>query len=102
MTCRPLLTGYQDREDKARDVLCRLRRVPESDYRIRLELLEIKAATIFEQESRATKYPNSKGKLQVAMREYKDLFVLRHLNRRLFIACMLQFIQQFTGMCCSI
>ncbi|KAJ6078597.1 hypothetical protein N7467_008350 [Penicillium canescens] len=86
-----------DREDEARDVLCRLRRVPESDYRIRLELLEIKAATIFEQESRATKYPNSKGKLQVAMREYKDLFVLRHLNRRLFIACMLQFIQQFTG-----
>ncbi|KAJ5747111.1 uncharacterized protein N7511_008807 [Penicillium nucicola] len=86
-----------DREDEARNVLCRLRRVPESDSRIRLELLEIKAATIFEQETRAAKYPNSKGKLQVAMREYKDLFVLRHLNRRLFIACMLQFIQQFTG-----
>ncbi|KAJ5361709.1 hypothetical protein N7541_002553 [Penicillium brevicompactum] len=86
-----------DREEEARDVLCRLRRVPESDPRIRLELLEIKAASMFEQETRAAKYPNVSGKIQIALREYKDLFVLRHLNRRLLIACMLQFIQQFTG-----
>ncbi|CAG8139637.1 unnamed protein product [Penicillium olsonii] len=86
-----------DREQEARDVLCRLRRVPESDPRIRLELLEIKAASLFEQETRAAKYPDVRGKVQVALREYKDLFVLPHLNRRLLIACMLQFIQQFTG-----
>ncbi|CAG8187962.1 unnamed protein product [Penicillium olsonii] len=86
-----------DREQEARDVLCRLRRVPESDPRIRLELLEIKAASLFEQETRAAKYPDVRKKVQVALREYKDLFVLPHLNRRLLIACMLQFIQQFTG-----
>ncbi|CAG8017445.1 unnamed protein product [Penicillium salamii] len=86
-----------DREEEAQNVLCRLRRVPESDPRIRLELLEIKAASMFEQETRAAKYPDVNGKIQVALREYKDLFVLPHLNRRLLIACMLQFLQQFTG-----
>ena len=53
---------------------------------------------MFEQETRTAKYPNINGKIQVVLQEYKDLFVLRHLNRRLLIACMLQFIQQFTGM----
>lgn len=86
-----------DREEEAHNVLCRLRRVPESDPRIRLELLEIKAVSMFEQETRAAKYPDVNGKIQVALQEYKDLFVLPHLNRRLLIACMLQFLQQFTG-----
>lgn len=88
----------KDREEEARIVLRQLRRVPESDHRLHLELLEIKAASLFDQETRAAKYPNLNGKLRLALREYKDLFVLRHLNRRLLIACMLQFIQQFTGM----
>lgn len=87
-----------DREEEAREVLSRLRRVPESDPRVCLELLEIKAATMFEQETRIAKYPDINGKIQIAVREYKDLFVLRHLNRRLLIACMLQILQQFTGM----
>ena len=88
---------FLGREKEARNVLRQLRRVPDSDHRLHLELLEIKAASLFDKETRMAKYPNIHGRLQVALREYKDLFVLRHLNQRLLIACMLQFIQQFTG-----
>ena len=31
------------------------------------------------------------------MERYKSLLTVRHLNRRLIIACLMQFIQQFTG-----
>lgn len=40
----------------------RLRRVPASDHRIELELLEIKAATIFDQETEIARFPNAKTK----------------------------------------
>ncbi|GKT75985.1 general substrate transporter [Colletotrichum tofieldiae] len=42
-------------------------------------------------------YPGINSKLQLTVQRYKSLFVVRHLNRRLLIACLLQIIQQFTG-----
>jgi hypothetical protein len=60
-------------------------------------LLEIKAATIFDQETSAARFPNAKNKFQLSLAQYKELFIVRHLNRRLIIACLLQIIQQFTG-----
>ncbi|KAL3440968.1 general substrate transporter [Aspergillus insuetus] len=85
------------REEEARAVLVRIRRVPETDQRIDLELLDIKAATIFDSESRAAKFPDVTGRLRLALHEYRELIVVPHLNRRLLISSLLQVLQQFTG-----
>ncbi|KAI9148958.1 Sugar transport protein MST8 [Paramyrothecium foliicola] len=87
----------KDREDEARSTLVRIRRVPETDERIRLELLEIKAADMFDRETSEAMYPGAHSKVRLAFERYKSLFIVRHLNRRLVIACLLQVIQQFTG-----
>ncbi|KAH6991408.1 sugar transporter [Ilyonectria sp. MPI-CAGE-AT-0026] len=87
----------KDREEEARATLIRIRRVPATDDRIRLELLEIKAAAMFDQETTAAMYPGIESPVRIAFERYKSLFTVRHLNRRLVIACLLQIIQQFTG-----
>lgn len=85
------------REEEARTTLCRLRRVDPSDHRLRLELLEIKAAVMFDEEVVAAKFPGITSHFVLAVKQYQELFFVRHLNRRLVIACLLQIIQQFTG-----
>ncbi|KAJ5650916.1 Major facilitator-type transporter ecdD [Penicillium longicatenatum] len=87
----------KDREEEAEATLLRIRRVPDIDPRIRLELLEIKAAVQFDRETTSVLYPHAITSLQVTLERYKSLITVRHLNRRLFIACLMQFIQQFTG-----
>lgn len=77
--------------------LVRIRRVPETDQRIKLELLEIKAMGIFDKETTDAMYPGVTSKVTLAYNQYKSLLTVRHLNRRLLIACLLQLIQQFTG-----
>lgn len=86
-----------DREEEAEATLLRIRRVPDTDPRIRLELLEIKAAVQFDRETTSVLYPHAKTPIQVTIERYKSLITVRHLNRRLLIACLMQFIQQFTG-----
>ena len=86
-----------DREEEARGVLIRIRRVPETDPRIFLELSEIKAATLFDRETKAAQSTETRGRFQSGFNEYKQLFIAPHLNRRLAIACLLQLLQQFTG-----
>ncbi|KAK7418137.1 hypothetical protein QQX98_004112 [Neonectria punicea] len=86
-----------DREEEARATLVRIRRVPATDNRIRLELLEIKAAALFDQETTAAMYPGIESRARIAFERYKSLFTVGHLRRRLVIACLLQVIQQFTG-----
>ena len=78
-------------------MLIRIRRVPESDPRILLELSEIKAATLFDRETKPAQSTETQGRFQSGFNEYKQLFIASHLNRRLAIACLLQFLQQFTG-----
>lgn len=86
-----------DREEEALATLIRVRRVPSDDPRLRLELLEIMAAAQFDRETTKTMYPGVTSRLKLTIRRYKSLFVVRHLNRRLLIAALLQIIQQFTG-----
>ncbi|KAJ5691025.1 hypothetical protein N7488_011760 [Penicillium malachiteum] len=78
----------QGREEEALKVLVKLRRVPVTDYRLRSEFLEIKAARMFGENS---------SRVYVALQEYKELFTVSHLGKRTMVACLLQFIQQFTG-----
>ncbi|TVY84653.1 MFS glucose transporter mfs1 [Lachnellula suecica] len=85
------------REDETLATLRRLRRVDPNDPRIRLELLEIKAACMFDQETVEAKFPGINSRFTLAVKQYQELFFVRHLNRRLVIACLLQIIQQFTG-----
>lgn len=87
----------KDREDEARKTLIRLRRVPEDDIRITMEILEIKAATIFERETVKELYGTSMSPFALNFQQYKDLFIVPHLRKRTAIACLLQIIQQFTG-----
>lgn len=77
--------------------LVRLRRVPVTDYRLTLEFLEIKAARMFDEQMKVDKYGESASKFYVALQEYKELFTVSHLRKRTIIACLLQVIQQFTG-----
>ncbi|KIW59150.1 hypothetical protein PV05_03623 [Exophiala xenobiotica] len=87
----------QGREDEALETLVRLRRLPASDYRLKLEFLEIKAARMFDEQTKVEKYGEAISRLYVALHEYKELFTVRHLRKRTMIACLLQVIQQFTG-----
>jgi sugar porter (SP) family MFS transporter len=87
----------QGREEEAMATLIRVRRVAPDDHRLKLELLEIKAATIFDQETKQIRFGHIKSPFKVALRQYAELFSVGHLRRRLVIACLLQIIQQFTG-----
>ncbi|KAI3538409.1 sugar transporter [Colletotrichum filicis] len=87
----------KDREEDALATLVHIRRVPPTDARLKLELTEIKVAARFDIETTAELFPGVTSRLKLTLERYKSLFVVRHLNRRLVIACLLQLIQQFTG-----
>jgi MFS family permease len=52
---------------------------------------------MFDQENVEAKFPGVNSRFTLAVKQYQELFFVRHLNRRLIIACLLQIIQQFTG-----
>ncbi|KIW03089.1 uncharacterized protein PV09_05734 [Verruconis gallopava] len=85
------------REEEAFASLLRLRRVSADDQRVKLELAEIKAATIFDRESTAERFHGVNSSFSIAIRQYVELFTAKHLRQRMIIACLLQIIQQFTG-----
>lgn len=87
----------KDREEEAVRVLCRIRRVDASDWRLQREVLEIKAASIFDRQTIEEQYPAGTSPFRIAVSQYMELFTVPHLRRRLRIACLLQIIQQFTG-----
>ncbi|KAB8260194.1 sugar transporter [Aspergillus pseudonomiae] len=87
----------KNREDEAISTLSRVRRVPRNDNRIIQEMLEIKASAMFDDETTAAMFPGVTSPIRLSYERYKSLFTFRHLNRRLLLACLLQLIQQFTG-----
>ncbi|KAE8321179.1 general substrate transporter [Aspergillus sergii] len=87
----------QGREDEVLQTLVRLRRVPLTDHRLTIEFLEIKAARLFDQETKIDKYGEGVSEFYVAMQQYKELFTVGHLRKRTMVACLLQVLQQFTG-----
>lgn len=87
----------QDREDEAVRVLCRVRRVDAADWRLQREVREIKAASLFDRRTIAEQYPAGMSPFRIAASQYLELITVPHLRRRLRIACLLQIIQQFTG-----
>lgn len=87
----------KDREEEAVQTLCRIRRVVTSDWRLQREVLEIKAASLFDKQTIEEQYPASMSPFRIAVSQYLELITVPHLRRRLRIACLLQIIQQFTG-----
>ncbi|KAK9235360.1 general substrate transporter [Lipomyces kononenkoae] len=85
------------REHEALEVLSRLRKLPENHPIVQAEIMQIKVGARFDALTIKEKFPNAKSPAQIAYQQYKELFTQRHLARRLFVACFLQFLQQFTG-----
>lgn len=79
------------REDEAIASLSKLRRLDPADPLLRAEFLEIKAAVMFDEETRAEQVGG--GGL---MAPYKALFVPNVL-KRIFLGCAMMVFQQFTG-----
>ena len=100
MNCCPT-DSLVDREEEARRVLVQLRRLPAVDYQLTIEFLEIKAARLFDQQTKMEKYGENTSRLYVALQEYKELFTVHHLRKRTMVASLLQVLQQLTGISSS-
>ncbi|KAK7207678.1 sugar transporter [Myxozyma melibiosi] len=84
-------------EEQAFYVLGKLRRLPQSDRRVKNEMLQIKAGAMLEDLTMKEKFPDAKTDNQRAIRLYKELLTQRHLSKRLFVACFMQVLQQLSG-----
>ncbi|KAK9470235.1 general substrate transporter [Dipodascopsis tothii] len=85
------------RETQALEVLIKLRRLPADHPLIQEEMLQIKAASAFDKATTALKFPDARTSGQKQWNQIKELFSQKHLRKRLFVACALQVLQQFTG-----
>ena len=93
---------HHGREAEARKVLSSLRGLSQDDALIELEFLEIKAQSIFEKRSTAEKWPHlveltawNTFKLQFVA--IGSLFKTKPMFRRVIVATLTMFFQQFTG-----
>jgi hypothetical protein len=77
--------------------LSRIRRIPVGDWRIKEEVLEIQTSLKADNQRLAAKFPGVTSKFKLFIAQYAELFQEGHLRHRLFVACFLQFLAQFTG-----
>ncbi|OBR04888.1 Hexose transporter [Colletotrichum higginsianum IMI 349063] len=93
---------HHGREEEARKILADLRDLPENHELIELEFLEIKAQSLFEKRSTAELFPHLQEqtawntfKLQFVA--IKALFQTRAMFKRVIVATVTMFFQQWTG-----
>jgi sugar porter (SP) family MFS transporter len=93
---------HHDREEEALKILSDLRGLPEDHELVRLEFLEIKSQSMFEKRSIALLFPHLQEqtawnifKLQFVA--IKKLFQTRAMFKRVVIASVTMFFQQWTG-----
>ncbi|KXH34787.1 hypothetical protein CSAL01_00368 [Colletotrichum salicis] len=93
---------HHGRESEARKILADLRDLPEDHELIELEFLEIKAQSLFEKRSTAEHFPHLKEqtawnvfKLQFVA--IKALFQTKAMFKRVIVATVTMFFQQWTG-----
>ncbi|KAI8328962.1 general substrate transporter [Chlamydoabsidia padenii] len=87
------------RDDEALQVLSQLRRLPINHPRVQEEYRDIKVSVVFEQRLEAIRFPGYTGlmgQFKIGCYGYWELFK-PGMIKRLFIACTIQFFQQFTG-----
>ncbi|KAH7244977.1 general substrate transporter [Fusarium solani] len=93
---------HHDRETEAREILADLRGLPTDHELIELEFLEIKAQSLFEKRSLAERFPHLQAltasnifKLQFV--SIRALFQSRAMFKRVIVATVTMFFQQWTG-----
>ncbi|RSL51540.1 hypothetical protein CEP54_011362 [Fusarium duplospermum] len=93
---------HHDREAEAREILADLRGLPTDHELIELEFLEIKAQSLFEKRSLAERFPHLQAltasnifKLQFV--SIRALFQSRAMFKRVIVATVTMFFQQWTG-----
>ena len=102
MPFSPRWLVHHGREAEARHVLSKLRNLESDHELIELEFLEIKAQSIFEKRTTAEKWP---GLVEITpLNTFKlqwvaigSLFTTRAMFRRVIVATVTMFFQQFTG-----
>ncbi len=104
MPFSPRWLAHHGREDEARRVLSKLRGLPADHELVELEFLEIKAQSLFEKRTVAEHFPALSEstpwnvfKLQFVA--IKSLFQTRSMFKRVAIATITMFFQQWTGAC---
>jgi len=102
MPFSPRWLAHHNREAEAQRVLAQLRSLPEDHELIELEFAEIKAQSLFEKKSLAENFPHlqdmsalSTFKLQFVA--IGSLFTTRGMFKRVIIATLTMFFQQWTG-----
>jgi hypothetical protein len=102
MPFSPRWLVHHGREDEARGVLARLRGSTVEDEAVELEFLEIKAQSLFEKRTVATNFPHlsqptvwNLAKLQFVA--VGSLFKTMPMFRRVIVATVTMFFQQWTG-----
>ncbi|KDN70683.1 hypothetical protein CSUB01_11133 [Colletotrichum sublineola] len=93
---------HHGREEEARRVLANLRDLPEDHELIELEFLEIKAQSLFEKRSTAEHFPhlqelNAWNTFKLQFVAIKALFQTKAMFKRVIVATVTMFFQQWTG-----
>ncbi|KAI1407167.1 general substrate transporter [Hypoxylon sp. FL1857] len=102
MPFSPRWLVHHNREDEARKILANLRGLPADHELVELEFLEIKAQSQFEKRTVAELFPALRDqtawntfKLQFVA--IKSLFQTKAMFKRVVVACVTMFFQQWTG-----
>lgn len=99
MPFSPRLLLNKDRDQEALANLARLRGLPQDHELVQIEYLEIKAEVIFEQEVFARTFPNLKTdsiwRREIA--QYANIFRSKESFKRVAIAGLVMFFQQWSG-----
>ncbi|KAK6063935.1 hypothetical protein SCUP234_13215 [Seiridium cupressi] len=102
MPFSPRWLVHHDREPEARKILANLRGLPDNHELVELEFLEIKAQSLFEKRTVAEHFPHLRDqtawnvfKLQFVA--IKSLFQTKAMFKRVIVATVTMFFQQWTG-----
>ncbi|KAJ4371000.1 hypothetical protein N0V86_008694 [Didymella sp. IMI 355093] len=102
MPFSPRWLVHHGREEEARRTLASLRELPEDHELIELEFLEIKAQSMFEKRSIAEKFPHlaeltASNTFKLQFVAIGALFKTKAMFRRVIVATVTMFFQQWTG-----
>ena len=102
MPFSPRWLVHHGREAEGRRVLANLRGLPQDNELVELEFAEIKAQSVFEKRTIAEKFPHLAQQtawniIKLQFVAIGSLFKSKPMFRRVIVACLTMFFQQWTG-----